>query len=328
MSATETSFYPQSVSVVVPVFNSTPTLPELVRRLEGVLSDSYGSYEVVLVNDGSSDESWQTICELREERDWIRGINLMRNYGQHSALLAGVRVARGAVIVTLDDDLQNPPEEIPRLVNRLGPSCDLAYGVPRKKRQGIWRNLGSRVTRLALRSSLGAELAGAVSSFRAFRAEIAASLGEYSAPYVMIDVLLSWATDRFSSVPVEHHPRTRGRSNYTVRRLIFQAMNLFTGFSIFPLRIASIIGFAFALFGLGVLIYVLATYLIYGGAVPGFAFLASIIAIFSGAQLLALGIIGEYLSRVHSRSMGRPTYVVREDLDCRRCGHESELRER
>jgi len=304
-----------SVSVVIPVFNSEKILPLLVRRLALVLAGSARTYETILVNDGSTDESWRVISELHASYTWIRGIDLMRNYGQHSALLAGVRAARGAIVVTMDDDLQNPPEEIPRLVASLSNTCDLVYGVPRRKSQGTWRQAASRITRAALRPALGAELAAAVSPFRAFRAQIRDSLQTYSSPFVMLDVLLAWATDRYTTILVDHEPRASGASTYTLGKLVLQALNLFTGFSVFPLRVASVIGFAFALLGLAILLYVLVSYLAHGGSVPGFAFLASIIAIFSGAQLFALGIIGEYLSRVHSGTMGRPTYVVRQTLE-------------
>jgi undecaprenyl-phosphate 4-deoxy-4-formamido-L-arabinose transferase len=235
---------------------------------------------------------------------------MSRNYGQHNALLSGIRAARYGVIVTLDDDLQNPPEEIAKLIARLDETTDVVYGTPQEEQHGFLRDQGSRITKLALQSAMGAETARNVSAFRAFRTRLREAFATYRGPYVSIDVLLTWGTTRFSHVQVRHEPRMLGASNYTFRKLITHAFNMMTGFSTLPLQIASVIGFLFTLFGLVILVYVLVSFVTNGSVVPGFAFLASIIAIFSGAQLFALGIIGEYLARMHFRTMDRPTYLI------------------
>jgi undecaprenyl-phosphate 4-deoxy-4-formamido-L-arabinose transferase len=173
------------------------------------------------------------------------------------------------------------------------------------------RDLASKLTKLALASAMGAETARNVSALRLFRTRLRDGFADYKSPTVSIDVLLTWATTRFASVKVLHEPRTIGVSGYTVDRLIRHAINLMTGFSTLPLQVASIIGFAFVLFGVSIIIFVLLNFLINHHAVPGFAFLASIITIFSGAQLFALGIFGEYLARIHFRTMDRPPYLVR-----------------
>jgi undecaprenyl-phosphate 4-deoxy-4-formamido-L-arabinose transferase len=159
---------------------------------------------------------------------------------------------------------------------------------------------------------MGAKTARHVSAFRAFRACLRDSFADYRGPFVSIDVLLAWSTSRFASVPVRQDPRAAGQSHYTFRKLLTHALNLMTGFTTWPLQLASLTGFAFTLFGLGVLAFVLGRYLIQGASVPGFPFLASVIAIFAGAQLFALGIIGEYLARMHFRLMDRPPYAVRD----------------
>jgi len=300
------------ISVVVPVYNSQNSLVELVERLEAVLSDLAHRFEIILVNDGSSDGSWQVVTRLARRYSWVRGLDLMRNYGQHNALLAGIRQAKYEVIVTMDDDLQNPPEEVPKLVARLDEGFDVVYGTPQREQHGLLRNLASQVTKLALQSAMGAETARSVSAFRAFRTQMRDAFADYKSPFVSIDVLLTWGTTRFVAMPVRHDPRLVGVSHYTVRKLMTHALNMMTGFSTVPLQFASLIGFGFTLLGLGVLLYVIGRYLIEGGSVPGFPFLASVIAIFSGAQLFALGIIGEYLARMHFRTMERPTYAVRE----------------
>ena len=270
--------------------------------------------EIVLVNDGSADESWSVIRELSRENSSVRGINLMRNYGQHNALLAGIRAARGATIVTMDDDMQHPPEEIPRLLVPLAEGQDVVYGTPRSLPHSLLRNAASWITKLVLQKAMGAETARKVSAFRAFRTNLRGAFENYQSPFVSIDVLLTWGTRRFTAVEVEHRPRQIGRSQYTLRSLVTHALTVATGFSTLPLRLASLVGFSFTLLGLAVLAWVVGRYLVSGGSVPGFPFLASIIAIFSGAQFFALGIIGEYLARMHARMMERPTYAIAEAI--------------
>lgn len=304
-----------SLSVVVPVFNSSATLGTLVQAIESALPGI--EKELILINDGSRDKSWEVVCDLSKEFGWIRGINLMRNYGQHNALLCGIRAARNEIIVTIDDDLQNPPGEVPKLLAKLSEGYDVVYGTPVKESHGFMRDLASRITKIALQNAMGAETAKNVSAFRVFRSKLRAAFERYSGPYVSIDVLLTWSTQSFAAVPVQNPPRTGGVSGYTTRKLITHAMNMLTGFSTLPLQIGSIIGFILTVFGVGILAEVVIRYLIYGGVVPGFSFLASIISIFSGAQLFALGIFGEYLARVHTRTMDKPPYAVQAITDDR-----------
>jgi undecaprenyl-phosphate 4-deoxy-4-formamido-L-arabinose transferase len=303
-----------SISVVVPVYNSEGSLRALVERLEPVLRAHAARFELLLVNDGSKDGSWSVVEELAARHDWVRGIDMMRNYGQHNALLCGLRAARHELVATMDDDLQHPPEELPKLLARLEEGCDVVYGTPRQEQHGLLRDLASQITKLALQKSMGAETARKVSAFRVLRARLRDAFADYRNPYVSLDVLLTWSTTRFAAVEVRHDPRTIGASNYTVGKLLTHAMNMVTGFSTAPLRLASWTGFAFTLLGLGILVYVVATKILLGSPVEGFTFLASMIAIFSGAQLFALGIFGEYLARVHFRTMDRPTYAVRREL--------------
>lgn len=302
---------PRSLSVVIPVFNSEAILPALIERLEDVLAARSDAFEVILVDDDSRTESWSVIEQLAAAKPWIRGVRLMRNYGQHNALLCGIREARHEVVVTMDDDLQHPPEELPHLLAKLERGFDVVYGAPLKEQHDLWRILASNITKLVLRGAMGASTARKVTAFRAFRTPLRDAFATYRSPFVSIDVLLTWGTSRFAVVPVRHDPRRIGESNYTFHRLLTHALNMMTGFSTVPLRLASLIGFAFTLVGVLTLAFVVGRYLIQGTSVPGFPFLASIIAIFSGAQLFSLGIIGEYLARVHLRSMERPPYAIR-----------------
>lgn len=301
-----------NVSIVIPVYNSSTILPALVTRLKPVLAVYYETYELIFVNDGSSDRSWEVICRLVAQHAWIRGINLMKNYGQHNAVLCGIRKARFEAIVTMDDDLQHPPEEIPRLTNKLDEGYDVVYGTPIEQQHGLWRDMASIITKASLKASIGAETARMVSAFRVFRTQVRQAFEEYRGSFVSLDVLLTWGTTRFTAVQVRHDPRKEGISNYTIWKLINHAVNMMTGFSPVPLQFASIIGFLFTIFGFVILVFVLGNYIIRGGGVPGFSFLACMIAIFSGVQLLMLGIFGEYLARVHFRTMDRPSSIIRE----------------
>lgn len=300
-----------NISVIVPVYNSHTSLPELVIRLDTILKKISEKYELILVDDASRDQSWDVICELAAQHNWIQGVRLMRNYGQHNALLCGIRAAKYEIIVTMDDDLQHPPEEIPKLLLKLDEGFDVVYGTPEKEQHGLWRDIASRITKWALQAAIGAENARKASAFRLFRAQLRDAFANCRSPFVSIDVLLSWATVKFGAMPVRHDPRQLGKSHYSFRKLVTHAFNMMTGFSILPLQVASIVGFVFTFLGLGVLGYVVGRYLIQGGSVPGFPFLASVIAIFSGAQLFAIGVMGEYLARMHQRLMERPVYVVR-----------------
>jgi glycosyltransferase involved in cell wall biosynthesis len=301
----------QRMSVVVPVYNSAAILPMLAKELEAVLPKCAREFELILVNDASPDTSWQVITELASQCRWIRGFNLMRNAGQHNALLCGIRAARYEIIATIDDDLQNPPSEIPRLLAKLEEGFDVVYGTPEQEQHGLLRDLASQITKFVLQNAMGAEIARNISAFRVFRTQTREAFQHYRGPFVSIDVLLTWGTTRFAALQVRHESRRQGTSGYTMRKLIAHALNMMTGFSVLPLQLASMIGFVFTLFGVVALAFVLGRYLIQGNPVPGFAFLASIISIFSGAQLFALGIIGEYLSRMHFRSMDRPAYTIR-----------------
>lgn len=300
------------ISVVIPVYNSAATLPQLAARITIVLQAQQKAHELILVNDGSCDESWEVIQQLAAAHPWVRGFCLMRNYGQHNAVLAGIRAARFDIIVTMDDDLQHPPEELPKLLAKLSTGLDVVYGAPEQQPHGAARNLSSIIMKLVLQSATGADNARIVSAWRVFRTPLRNAFENYNSPFVSIDVLLTWGTTRFATLRVRHDPRRVGESNYTYRKLFHHALNLMTGFSVMPLQLASMIGFCFTVLGMAVLVFVVWRYLSSGTNVAGFPFLASIIAIFSGAQLFALGIIGEYLARMHVRSMAKPSYAIRQ----------------
>lgn len=302
-----------TVSIVIPVFNAEATISELCTAITAQLQDVVSDFEIVLVEDCGRDRSWHVIESLAADNKRIRGIALGRNYGQHNALLCGIRAARHEIVVTLDDDLQHPASQIRLLLDELAEGFDVVYGVPLVEQHGFFRNVASRITKLALQGTIGVEAARNVSAFRAFYTHLRDGFESFQSPSVSIDVLLTWATSQFSSVKVEHRPRANGASNYTLRMLISHAFNLVTGFSALPLKLASVAGFVLTMFGLLILSFVSIQYFVNGGSVPGFAFLASIITIFSGTQMFVMGIFGEYLARIHFRTLNRPPYFVREE---------------
>ena len=300
-----------ALSVVVPTFRSPSTLPLLVERI--ISSDWFTNHcELVIVDDGNNDETWSVILELAERSSQVRGLRLVRNFGQHAALLAGVRTARNPIIVTLDDDLQNPPEEVPKMLAALSHEVDVVYGLPTHRRQSPWRNFTSMGSKWLMRYALGFLHATDISAFRVFRTRLRESFDGELGPGVSMDALLNWSTTRFASVEVEHEERQQGRSNYGFGKLLRFMLDTATGYSTVPLRFATGLGLVTIVLSIGVLIYVISRPLMTGESVPGFPFLASTIAIFSGTQLLVLGILGQYIGRMHFRVMAKPTYTIAE----------------
>lgn len=298
-----------NLSIVVPVYRGGTLVEPLVAELSKCLPSFAGKYEILLVNDGSPDNSWVVIQRLARDHKNVKGICLMRNYGQHNATLCGVRAARYETTVTMDQDLQHRPQDIPLLLAKLEEGYDVVYGAPLKLPQGIVRNLLTAGIKRILASAMDVPSVKNISAFRAFRTNLRNAFASFQSPTLTLDVLLSWGTTRFTSVPV--NIAQAEHSNYSFGALVRAALLILTGYSTRPLRLASWIGFVMTLFGLGVFLYVLFIYFTLG-SLPGFPFLASIIALFSGAQLFALGIFGEYLARMFDRSMDRPIYVIQE----------------
>ena len=302
-----------SVSVVVPVYRSEKSIALVVEELARELPKVADEWEAILVEDSGGDGSWAVIRQLAATYSFVRGYQLMRNFGQHNALLCGIRAAQFEFILTVDDDLQHPIESIGAMLEKLDEGFDVVYGAPATERHSPLRNLASVATKLALQGAMGAHTARRVSAFRVFRARLRDSFAAYNGPLVNIDVLLTWGTTKFVAIPVEHRARTIGQSNYTVGKLLTHAFNMITGFSTLPLRFASFLGLAMTAFGSVILVYIILSQVFaFRFEVPGFTFIAALVSIFAGAQMFALGIIGEYLARMHLRIMDRPVYVVRQ----------------
>jgi glycosyltransferase involved in cell wall biosynthesis len=227
-----------TVSVVIPVYRAEQTLLDLYHQLSAAMSEITPVFEIIFVEDGGGDGSWPIIAGLARADHRVRGIRMSRNYGQHNALLCGIRAARHDIILTMDDDLQHPVSEIAPMLAPLKPKYDVVYGAPQAEQHGFLRDLASRLTKMALASAMGAETARNVSAFRVFHTRLREGFQEYRSPFVSIDVLLTWTTARFTAIKVRHAPRAAGESGYTTGKLIGHAVNLMTGFRRWPQPVA------------------------------------------------------------------------------------------
>ncbi|MGI5245973.1 glycosyltransferase family 2 protein [Dactylosporangium sp. CA-139066] len=307
-----------SVSVVVPCYRSANVLPRLVARLNAVLPDIHPDHEIVLVVD-STDATWDAARALALEFGHVQAIRMARNYGQHNALIAGIRAANGERIITMDDDLQHPPEELPKLVAALTDDLDLVYAVPETEEHGPLRNLTSWGAKsLVMGRTMGIPNADILGALRIFRTFLRAGFDQVSGPHVSVDIVLSWTTTRVGSVTVRMERRAEGRSGFTLKSLTKHAINMILGYSTKPLRMVTYLGFLIGVCGLLLTARLIWLYFTGDTKVAGFTTLASLVTIFSSAQLIGIGVLGEYLGRVHAHGMGRPTYVIRESTDQRR----------
>ncbi len=302
------------VSVVIPVYGSQGTLRPLAERLCAVLDQTGRSYEVIFVNDDSPDQAWAELEALQARyRECVVAIELTRNFGQHNAIMCGFHHARGRYVVTMDDDLQHPPEEVPKLLDTIEQTgLDVVYGRYDHKKHGPWRNLGSSVLNLAYRKVFG--VTGQFTAFRVIRREIVQAALAYDLNFTFIDGLLAWNTRRIGGCTVEHAKRQQGRSGYTFRKLATLAFNLLTNFSLLPLQVSTLLGLFSACVGFVVGAYYLGLALLGGIAVPGYASTITAVLFLGGVQLLAIGIIGEYVGRLHLNVNRKPQFRVRRRL--------------
>ena len=311
------------LSVVIPVYNSSESLRQLTARLLAALEELQVTHEIIFVDDGSRDCSWDVLREIQAEHsDRVFCVQFMRNFGQHNALMCGFRHTQGRFVVTLDDDLQNPPEEIGKLLKAIRTQqLDVVYGAPDRRKHRTWRNLGSWLVNAVYRTMFKTRVA--ISSFRIIRREVLEATFSYSLNYTFVDGLLAWNSQRIGEVTVEHHPRKIGRSNYSFPKLVMLALNLFSNFSLLPLQAVSLIGFVVALSGLLTGTYYLWQFLMSNIAVSGYASTIVSILVLGGVQLLSLGMIGEYLGRLHLNVNRKPQYTIRNVCASRRAGDQA-----
>lgn len=300
-----------SISVVIPCYRSAQTLPPLTERLNDVLPSLAEEYEIILVVD-SPDDTWVVASGLATKYDHVQAIRMARNYGQHNALIAGIRAARMELIVTMDDDLQHLPEELPKMVAALTDDVDLVYGTATDEEHAFMRSFAARATKAVMSGGMGIQNARLLSPFRIFRSFLRAAFDQVEGPHASVDVALSWATSRVAGIRVRMDERAVGKSAYTFRSLARHTINMVMGYSTKPLRLVTYLGFLIGVCGLLLAVRLLWLYFVGNTTVAGFTTIATMVAIFSSAQMVAVGVLGEYIGRVHSRGMGRPTYVIRE----------------
>jgi glycosyltransferase involved in cell wall biosynthesis len=300
-----------ALSIVIPVYNGAGCIADLVGTLEDLLIE--GGHEIVLVNDGSADNSL-AVCQTLVEKARIplTLVNLARNYGEHNAVMAGLRYASGAHVITMDDDSQNPPEEVQRLLafaQRTGKQ--VVYTYYDNKRHAVWRNLASRFTNRVADFVLDKPRGLYLSSFRCMTAFVVREIIRYEGPFPYVDGLILQVTHDIDRLLVHHLPRATGSSNYTMRRLLRLWMNMFVNFSVMPLRISTLTGFALSALGaIGVAMAVGEALI--SSPPPGWASLMAAVLLLSGVQLVILGIVGEYLGRLYLTVNRRPQSVVKE----------------
>ncbi|MEA2756854.1 MAG: hypothetical protein QOJ54_3143 [Aliidongia sp.] len=302
---------PVALSIVVPVYNGAGTIRTLVEALEGL--EVPGGLEIVLVVDGSPDDSL-TVCRelMRRAAVPIALVNLARNFGEHNAVMAGLHEARGAHVITMDDDLQNPPSEVLKLLAHAQRSgADVVYTYYAAKQHENWRNLGSRFTNWVADILLDKPRGLYLSSFRCMSKFLVEQIIRYDGPFSYIDGLILQVTQSIDKVEVVHLPRAEGHSNYTLRRLIRLWMSMFVNFSVMPLRIATLAGVIFSILGGIVAIFVVIEALFFDTP-RGWGSVMAAILLLSGVQLFILGIAGEYLGRLFLTANRKPQFIIRQ----------------
>jgi glycosyltransferase involved in cell wall biosynthesis len=306
-----------AVSVVVPVYRSAQILPQLVRSTRVALEGAGlpGEFELIFVCDASPDDSWQTIRTLASENAFVRGICLRLNTGQHNATMAGLHHARGRSIVVMDDDLQHPPEAIPRLIARLEEGFDVCYTHYHNRRHALWKKAGSWINDTVATLLLDKPRGLYLSSFKAMRREIAEEVTKYDGPYAYVDGLILDITRSIGTIEIEHRERMAGRSNYGLRRSMSLWLKMATSFSVVPLRLAAILGALLGTLSLCIIVYVVWAKLHDPSIPAGWTSLIATILFVGGAQLVGLGLIGEYLGRAYLKLNRKPQFVIREATD-------------
>ena len=305
------------VSIVVPVFNSADCLPELVRRVNEDVGAEFDSFELILVNDASPDRSWDVISELVGEYPFVSAVNLRRNSGQNNAIMAGLHQARGEVIVIMDDDLQHDPRDIKSMYDKVGEGYDVVFADFAQKKQALWKNAGSWINDLAARAVLGKPKHIYLSPYKAICRGVVDEVVKYNGPFSYVDGILFTITSSVTQVPAQHHPRFAGKSNFNFIRSLRVWLNLTTGFSVLPLRVATVIGAISAIGAFGLAAFFIWETIMVERPPPGWASTVVILLFLGGMQLMAIGILGEYIGRIFITQCQRPQFTVREVLPSR-----------
>jgi undecaprenyl-phosphate 4-deoxy-4-formamido-L-arabinose transferase len=304
------------LSIVVPVYQSARCLPELARRVRHEAGAHFDSYELILVNDDSPDESWEVIVQLTREYDFVTGVNLRRNVGQDNAIMAGLNVASGEVIVIMDDDLQQDPSDISMLHHRLQDGFDVVYAHFGRKRQALWKNLGSWFNDWFAMMVLGKPKDIYMSPYKALRREVVDEIIKYGGPYPYVDGLIFTVTSNITDVPATHHPRFAGKGNYNLVKSIGVWLKLATGFSVIPLRMVTFLGGIISLFSFMLAFYFVLETLLLKREPSGWPSTIVAILFIGGVQLIGIGAVGEYIGRIFMTQNQRPQFTVKAIQRC------------
>jgi undecaprenyl-phosphate 4-deoxy-4-formamido-L-arabinose transferase len=304
---------PPTYSVVVPVYRGAQSIAELQHRLEQVLHPLAGSHEIIFVDDRGSEENWPAIQLLCATHPSVRGVRLSRNFGQHAATLCGISHARGEWIVTIDEDLEQPPESVPSLLSKAKEGHLVVYGVNEERSHAWWRNITSEAGRSLFKFAIPS-LNREYTSFRVIHRSVATGLERFQSPFTFIDGYISWITHNYATVVVPHDVRAHGSSSYSVRMLIAHMINIFVTFSDLPLRVATWLGLGASLGGAIWGLFILVAKLTGAVSMSGYASIMAGMTFLGGLQLLILGIFGEYLARINFKTASMPLFLVEQEI--------------
>lgn len=297
------------ISVIIPIYKAQSCLQELYLRLKQSLEMVTDNFEIIMVEDCGGDRSWEIINELAINDDRVIGIQHSRNFGQHAATICGISQASGDWIITIDDDLEHQPEDIPALLNRAQEGYTIVYGIYPKRTHAKWRNITSDIVRYLFRLAIPS-LNYEYTSFRVIKNNIAKKICDFDSPFPFIDGYLSWLSADCASVEVAHSHRASGQSTYTFKKLLTHTINIFVTFSDLPLKLSSWIGLGTFLVGMFLVVGIVLSKLLGGITVSGFTSLMAATLLFGGTQLLILGIFGEYLGRINFKSSKKPLFII------------------
>jgi polyisoprenyl-phosphate glycosyltransferase len=305
----------KKITVVIPVYKSEDCLDELVKRLTSVLNNFAKTYEIVLVNDCSPDNSWNKIIDLCKVYDNLKGINLRKNFGQDCAIMAGLNNSSGEFVIIMDDDLQHDPKDIPILIGKLEEGYDVCYALFESKKQSWFKNFGSwfngKVAEIVIDKPKNVYL----SPYKAIKRGVIDEIIKYDGPYPYVDGLIFRVTRNITQVKVEHHERYSGQGNYNLIKSIRVWLRLATNFSVFPLRIATVFGFVASIIGFLMALYFIIQRIVDGQSPIGWASMIVTVLFVGGIQLMAIGTIGEYIGRLFIYYSKEPQFVVKEIVE-------------
>lgn len=301
-----------TLSIVVPVYRSAQILPQLVEQIHAEMRKEglADSFELLLVNDASPDNSWQVIRSLATTHTFVKGVSLRRNFGQHNAIMAGLNYVSGDFVVLMDDDLQHPPHAIGDMVRALAEGYDVCYTNYVNRQHALWKKLGSQFNDWVATHLLGKPKGLYLSSFKGLRKEIVQEIIRYDGPYAYIDGLILDVTRSITTINIEHQARHEGEGNYNLRRSLSLWLKMATSFSVLPLRLASYAGFALAALSLVMIVFVIVQKLLHPEFPRGWASLIATVLFIGGIQTLCIGMMGEYLGRTYLKLNHKPQFVV------------------